>query len=252
MREDLAAPTAIGPHPYIGWRRTSLGAITERIEERLILDLCGHVDGCRVLDIGCGDGALVCALAVRGAAPTGIDPDQTMLTAARARASATSVAASLVQGRVEQLPFADGAFDVVAAVTVLCFVPDAAAALREIGRVLRPGGRFVVGELGRWSCWAARRRLRGWLGSPLWQAARFRSAAGLRDLVEEGGLTIGASRSAVYFPPIGLCARLMAPVDPYLARVTSFGAAFIALSATRPRRAPGERPRTGCAPAASA
>jgi SAM-dependent methyltransferase len=53
-----------------------------------------------------------------------------------------------------------GAFDAVIANHMLYHVPDRARALTEIRRVLRPGGRLVIGDLGKWSCWAARRRLR--------------------------------------------------------------------------------------------
>ncbi len=117
--------------------------------------------------------------------------------------------------------------------TVLCFVPDAKAAVREMARALRPGGRLVLGELGRWSLWASTRRVRGWLGSPTWKAARFRDAGELRKLAEAAGLTVTATRGAIFYPPAGWLARVMAPVDPWLGRRTTIGAAFIAFAATR-------------------
>ena len=79
------APTAIGPKVYETWRATSLGAVTEALEQRLILDLMGDLAGAHVLEAGCGDGALICAVASRGAVATGVDPDPAMLAAARAR-----------------------------------------------------------------------------------------------------------------------------------------------------------------------
>jgi ubiquinone/menaquinone biosynthesis C-methylase UbiE len=82
----------------------------------------------------------------------------------------------------EQLPFATDQFDVVVAVTILCFVPNAAPVFWEIARVLRPGGRLVVGEFGKWSSWAAMRRIKGWSGSALWRRASFRSQRELRSL----------------------------------------------------------------------
>ncbi|HEV2229034.1 MAG TPA: class I SAM-dependent methyltransferase [Steroidobacteraceae bacterium] len=227
-------PTAIGPEAYRSWRATSLGAITEAIEQHLILDLMGPVSGARVLDAGCGDGALVCALASRGAAVTGVDPDPAMLAAARTQAERAGLEVTFADGRVEQLPFADGSFDVVAAVTVLCFVPDAAAAMSEIVRVLRPGGCLVLGELGRWSLWAVIRRVRSWLGAATWKAARFRTAGELRTLAERAGLCVTRVRGAIFYPPVGLCARALAPLDPWLTRLTTAGAAFVALSAIRP------------------
>lgn len=209
-----------------------MGIVTESLEERLILGLTGEVSGRRVLDAGCGDGALVCAVASRGAEATGIDPDPAMLAAARARAAKAGLRAVFVEGRIEHLPFPAASFDVVVAVTVLCFVADAAGAVREMARVLRPGGRLVIGELGRWSLWTALRRMRGWLGSPTWKSARFRTTKEMRALAEQAGLSVIGIRGAVYYPPIGAIARALAPVDPWLGRLTSFGAAFIALGAT--------------------
>lgn len=229
-------PHTIGPDAYAVWRAAPLGVLTETIEQRLILELMGELDGRRVLDAGCGDGALVRAAASRGARATGLDPDAAMLAAARSRVAQSGLRASFVEGGIEQLPFRNASFDVVAAVTVLCLVPNAAEAVGEMARVLRPGGRLVIGELGRWSAWAAIRRVRGWLGSPIWRKARFRGAAELSALAEGAGLSVGTVRGAVYYPPIAWLARRMAPFDPGIGRLTTGGAAFLALAATRPRQ----------------
>ena len=105
-----------------------------------------------------------------------------MIAAARRRTEIEGTQLHLVEGQAERLPFNDAAFDRVVAVTVLCFVRDAERAIMEMARVLKPGGRLVIGELGRWSLWAAHRRIRGWLGDPTWRAAMFRTAAELREL----------------------------------------------------------------------
>lgn len=205
----MTATTSIGPEAYASWRATPLGKVTEAIEQRLIFDLMGDIDHARVLDAGCGDGALACAAALRGAAVIGVDPDPAMLAAARARAKQAGVEAAFSEGRIESLPFAGASFDVVVAITVLCFVADAAAALRELVRVLRPGGRLVLGELGRWSLWALIRSVRGRLGASTWAAARFRTAGELRALAEQAGLRVTTTRGAVFYPPLGLCARVL-------------------------------------------
>ena len=225
------APGQIGPKVYAAWRATPLGRITEAIEQRLIFELIGELRNARVLDVGCGDGALVCAAASRGAVATGLDPDPAMLAAARMRAAGAHVQATFVEGRIERIPFADASFDVVVAVTVLCFVADASGAVREMARVLRPGGRLVLGDLGRWSLWAMMRRVRGWVGVATWNAAHFRTAGKLRTLAESADLSVTVIRGAVFYPPIGKLARILAPLDPWLGRVTTFGAAFVALQA---------------------
>jgi hypothetical protein len=103
-----------------------------------------------------------------------------------------------------------------------------------MARVLRPGGRLVLGELGRWNLWAARRRVLGWLGSQTWKTARFRTASELRILAEQAGLLVTMRRSAIYYPPVGVLARVLAPLDPWLGRITTIGAAFIAMKAIKP------------------
>jgi SAM-dependent methyltransferase len=154
-----------------------------------------------------------------------------MLKAARDRAEEEVVRVSFLEGRADSLPFSNDAFDLVCAVTVLCFLEDANRALREMERVVRPGGRLVVGELGRLSLWAAVRRLRGRFGSATWGKARFRDAGELRKLVERAGFAVEAMRGVAFYPPFGLAARLMAPLDAWLGRRTTFGAAFIAFRA---------------------
>jgi ubiquinone/menaquinone biosynthesis C-methylase UbiE len=170
------------------WRATEVGAITDRLELQLILELVGDVGGCRVLDVGCGDGAFALDLANRGAVFTGIDASAAMIDAAEDRAKRAKANITFRLGTAEHLPFSAEQFDVVTAITILCFVEDAPPVFREIARVLRPGGRLVIGELGRWSTWAAARRIRAWLGSPLWRRGRFRTANELRGFAEQAGL----------------------------------------------------------------
>ena len=115
--------------------------------------LVGAVEG-RVLDLGVGTG-LNFPCYRRAAAVAGVDPDPYMirqasarlarLRRARPRRDAAGAAAALIQAPAEALPFSEGAFDTVVATLVFCTVRDPAAALREVRRVLRPGGtlRFL-------------------------------------------------------------------------------------------------------------
>lgn len=100
--------------------------------------------------------------------------------------------------------------------------------------MLWPGGRLILGDLGKLSLWAASRRLRGWLGAaPMWEAARFRSAGELRALAKAEGLQIEHVSGAIYYPRCRWLARLMAPADPFLGKLTTFGAAFVAIVASK-------------------
>lgn len=235
VKPALQLSNQIGPRAYQRWRASRLGSVTEALEQTRILDLIGPVEGRRILDLGCGDGLLTWTLAERGAWAVGIDVDRAMLEAASARSPRRRrQRPRFVEGRIELLPFSDGSFDVVLIVTVLCLVADRAGAVREAARVLRPGGRLVIGDLGRWSAWAARRRVKAWLGSTLWQSAHFSTAPGLSRLVGRAGLIVDAVRGSVYYPPIGVLARPLARCDRWLGTITTVGAAFIALAARKP------------------
>jgi SAM-dependent methyltransferase len=96
--------------------------------------------GERILDLGCGEGALTARLAEAGATVVGVDASEPMVTAARAR----GLDARVMDG--SRLPFADE-FDAVFSNAALHWMRDLAGVCRGTFRALRPGGRFV-GELG--------------------------------------------------------------------------------------------------------
>ncbi len=104
------------------------------------LDLLGPRAGEDILDLGCGDGVLTSRIAATGARVTGLDGDQAMLAAARARGL------NVVEGDGQRLRY-DSAFGAVFSNAALHWMPDADAVARGVSRALRPGGRFV-GEYG--------------------------------------------------------------------------------------------------------
>ena len=114
----------------------------------------------RVLEIGAGTG-----LNLRHYADDAelvlSEPDAAMAERLRRRVAGRRRPATVVLAPAEALPFADGEFDTVVSTLVLCTVPDQAAALREIRRVLRPGGRLLFMEhirsdSPRWARWQDR------------------------------------------------------------------------------------------------
>ena len=105
-----------------------------------------RLDGARIVDVGCGDGALVRALAKRGAHVTGVEVQDPALDKAR---GATPVAdEQYLKGAGEALPLPDGCADVVIFMNSLHHVPqaDMGKALEEAARVLVPGGMVLVNE----------------------------------------------------------------------------------------------------------
>jgi 2-polyprenyl-3-methyl-5-hydroxy-6-metoxy-1,4-benzoquinol methylase len=229
------------PGAYVAWRASVLGRVTDALEQELILDPIGPPSGLRILEVGCGDGELAVELAARGASVVGIDASPQMIAAARDRAlrAGRENEARFEVARVERLSFESENFDAVVAVTVLCFVENAAAALQTVAHALQPDGRLIVGELGRWNTWATIRRVEGWFGSPIWKQARFRSASELKRLALDAGFVSVTVKGAVFYPPIGVAARLLRPIDRRLGTVTTMGAAFLALARSAPRREAG-------------
>ena len=116
--------------------------------------LLGEVRGRRVLELGCGAAAAARWLATEGAEVVAMDLSAGMLRHAVAGAARTGVRVPLVQadggggwgpaGKDGALPFRNGVFDIVCtAFGAIPFVADSAAVMREVYRVLRPGGRWV-------------------------------------------------------------------------------------------------------------
>ena len=106
--------------------------------------LLGDVGGLRVLDLGCGAGQCGRWLVAAGARAVGLELSAAQLAHSRVLDARSGVTLPVVQADASCLPFASGAFDLVcSSYGALPFVADASAALSEIARVLRPGGRAV-------------------------------------------------------------------------------------------------------------
>jgi len=133
----------------------------------------------RGLEIGVGSGRFAAPLGVQ----VGVDPSPAMLVHARERGI------DGVEGVAEALPFAAGVFDHALVVTTICFVDSAARMLAEAWRVLRPGGRLVIGFIDRESP-LGQEYLAHQAESVFYREAVFFSAEEVADLLEASGFAV--------------------------------------------------------------
>jgi demethylmenaquinone methyltransferase/2-methoxy-6-polyprenyl-1,4-benzoquinol methylase len=118
---------------------------------RALVDAIDPAPGMRILDVATGTGMVAFALAARGAEVVGLDQSEAMLGGAQARLDRTPELAgrvSFVLGEAEALPFTDGAFDALSFTYLLRYVDDPAVTMRELARVVAPGGRIGMVEFG--------------------------------------------------------------------------------------------------------
>lgn len=98
-----------------------------------------------LLDLGCGTGLFMAHYLSNGGTAVGLDLSYAMVHAARFQNGLEHV----VAGTADRLPFKDESFDAVSSILAFSYVPDPAAMLAEVSRVLRPGGRVAICTLGR-------------------------------------------------------------------------------------------------------
>lgn len=158
-----------------------------------------------LLDAGCGTGHFSRRFAEAGLEVIGADPDAGMLGYAREQAPGIP----WLRARMEHLPFPDNAFDLVTAVTSLCFVDRPEAAVEEMWRVARRG--VLVGLLNRHSLLNRRKAGKGGYGGARWDTPAE------ADAWARGLTPAPAARrwgTAVFLPGAGLPARTLEPLLP--------------------------------------
>jgi SAM-dependent methyltransferase len=136
-----------GPHQsrfarYLEQReRARPDPLARELRRRLLVGLRG-----RVLEVGCGDGRSFEHYPTSVIQLVAVEPDPTARAVATDRARAAAVAIDVVGGTAEALPAEDGSLDAVVSMGVLCTVPDPAATLAEVRRVLGPTGELRFWE----------------------------------------------------------------------------------------------------------
>ena len=120
------------------------GAIARtHLLDPIMLDLCEIRPNLRALDVGCGEGRFCRMLRKKGVETVAIDPTESLLQAARKRDAGGDYRLAFA----EKLPFENASFDVVISYLTLIDIPDFRAAINEMVRVLKPGGKLVIANL---------------------------------------------------------------------------------------------------------
>jgi ubiquinone/menaquinone biosynthesis C-methylase UbiE len=101
-----------------------------------------------VLEVGVGSGLNLPLYGPAVTSVVAVDPSPELLRLTSKRATEAVVPISLLRGSAEQVPFADAVFDAIVMTWTLCSIPNPMAALTEMRRVLRPGGRLIFVEHG--------------------------------------------------------------------------------------------------------
>lgn len=114
-----------------------------KYRRRVVTAASGHV-----LEVGVGSGLNFPLYGKQVEIVFGIDPSPRLLAIARRRAAIAGVRAELMQGSATAIPLADKTIDTVVMTWALCSIPDPLLALREMRRVLKPGGRLLFVEHG--------------------------------------------------------------------------------------------------------
>jgi ubiquinone/menaquinone biosynthesis C-methylase UbiE len=146
---------------YADWYQTERGSYVGANEYLCLAEHIGDCSGKKIIEVGSGTGFFLRKFALKAEEAVGFDLTPGMLEAGRKIAEAKGIEISFIQGNVlEGLPFADNYFDIVYSNSMIEFFKkgkEANTVLAEMWRLLKPGGKFVIGVLNKESTWAYKR-----------------------------------------------------------------------------------------------
>jgi ubiquinone/menaquinone biosynthesis C-methylase UbiE len=181
------------PEAYDRWFTTPIGSLVKKYEIELILNLLGPKQGEIILDAGCGTGIFTLDILSSGSKVIGLDLSLPMLKQAEKKVKGYPL--QMVLADMLKLPFPESSFDKAVSVTAIEFIEDGKAAVSELFRVTKRGGRVVVATLNSLSPWACHRRAEAKGRHSIFEKAIFRSPDELRSL----GCTEGVVKTGIHF-----------------------------------------------------
>jgi len=209
---------------YEAWYQTPRGRFTDRLEKKVIAQLCQVRPGDKVLEIGCGTGHFSAYFRELGADVVGLDTSPDMLKVAKDLNESLKI--DFRSGDAYRLPFVDNLFDLVAMITTLEFISSPKKALTEAFRVSK--GKVFLGILNRHSL-LARKRKRS--TKKVWQEAHFYTLKEVRNLLGEDKKI--KWKGVISFPLVNSCLgfNLRLGLEELLSRLPLPFGAFIGVLA---------------------
>jgi len=205
---------------YDEWYRTRTGRYVDRIEKWLVFSMLRTKSG-KALDLGCGTGNYTLELKRKGFDVIGLDASEGMLKVAREKGL------NCIMGDAYDLPFPDETFDLVLSITMFEFIHRPEDVLREIHRVLKPGGEVLIGTMNGRSAWFLFKRLKSLFVETAYRYARFYTPDELERLVKEAGFREVESAGVIFLPSFWPFLGVAERIDRKFHRKCKKVAAFI-------------------------
>ncbi len=137
---------------YDDWYTTQIGSFVDMVETNAALALFAPQKGMKILDAGCGTGNFSIKLSQLGCMVTGIDISPDMLNIARSKNS-SDLSVEYLEMDLKHLSFPDDSFDGVFSMAAFEFIAEAEQVYQELYRVLKPGGKLLIGTINKDSSW---------------------------------------------------------------------------------------------------
>ncbi|PMP66416.1 MAG: ubiquinone biosynthesis protein UbiE [Thermodesulfobacterium geofontis] len=207
---------------YDNWYKTKTGIYVDKTEKTLIFSLLKTKGGLS-LDLGCGTGNYTIELYKRSFKVVGLDSSKEMLKVAKEK----SLEILFIKGDAYFLPFKDKVFDFVLSITMFEFIKEPFKVVKEIYRVLKPGGEVIVGTMNEKSLWFLFKKIKSFFIETAYRYARFYTPKELENLFKIAGFKNIETRGIIFFPSFFPFTRLAFSLDRRLNKVFKNFGAFV-------------------------
>lgn len=221
---------------YDQWYTTPMGRFVDAVETACAFELFTPEQGQRILDVGCGTGNFSVKLAEKGAVVTGIDLSEEMLAIARDKSGELPITYKHMD--LYQLDFQDNSFDAIFSMAAFEFVKEPERALSELFRVLKPGGKLLIGTIHLDSPWGQLYTSESFQKETVFKHASLKTLEEMAAYYPEWLLR---TRECLFTPPEAFENEIKADFEAHYQTVNRGG--FICLLWEKPIEKPMETPR---------